>query len=296
MRAHRDWKLQRLLSAAAVVATVAIVVVPTASGFPAPPPGAIVYSRELGPDALALGVVPEKGRVLAQVSVLGSQGQGVRGMRVAVGVGGGAPRPALACGAGCYRATLAVRARPTNVVVVLDGTRWSVSMPASWPPADGAALMARVGRAWHSLRSLSYVDRLASGPGQSVLSTWQIQAPDRLSYQVWGGGDSVIIGDKRWSRAAGGRSWVETRQLPVKQPVPFWVSVADAHVLGTATVDGEPTLNVSFFDPGTPGWFAITIDQATMLPLSMHMIATDHFMYDSYGQFNSTPTIVPPQR
>src|SRR5207253_4138134 len=73
---------------------------PRSSGFPAPPPGAVVYSREDGPYALALGVVPNGGRVLAQVSVVGQQGTGVNGLRVSVG-----SVAATACGSGCYQVT-----------------------------------------------------------------------------------------------------------------------------------------------------------------------------------------------
>jgi hypothetical protein len=191
---------------------------------------------------------------------------------------------------------LAVRGRPAAVEAVVNRTRWSVGMPTAWPAPSGAALMTRAGRAWRSLRSVSFVDRLASGPGQSVLTTWEVQAPDRVADQIWGGGDSVIIGDKRWDLAAGSTQWVESGQLPVKQPAPFWVSVADAHVLGTATVNGNPAWNVSFFDPATPAWFDVMIERKTMLALNMHMITTDHFMFDSYGQFNSTPGIVAPAR
>jgi len=267
----------------------------TRAHFPAPPKGAIVYSRELGQDALALGVVPQRGRVLVQASVLGSQGQGVTGMRVSFGVHDGNRKAAHACGPGCYRATLSVRGRPAGIDALVNGRRWRVTMPARWPAPSGATLMARARRAWRSLRSVSYVDRLASGPGQSVLSTWQVQAPDRIAYEVWGGGDSVVIGAKRWDLAPGGNKWVESDQLAVKQPVPFWVSVADAHVLGTARVNGTPAWQVSFFDPGTPAWFDVMIDSKTMLALNMHMITTAHFMSDSYSQFNSTPSIQPPR-
>src|SRR5206468_3733137 len=49
--------------------------VPASTGFPAPPQGAVVFSRPYGNNVLALGVVP--GRPLRlQASVLG-QGQGV---------------------------------------------------------------------------------------------------------------------------------------------------------------------------------------------------------------------------
>ena len=55
--------------------------------FPAPPKGAVVFSRPDGNDVLALGVVPGK-RLLLQASVLGGQGEGVEGLDVSFGVGG----------------------------------------------------------------------------------------------------------------------------------------------------------------------------------------------------------------
>jgi hypothetical protein len=191
---------------------------------------------------------------------------------------------------------VAVHGRPTAVEVVVDGKRWSEHLPAVWPPPSGALVIARAGRAWRSLRSLSFVDRLASGPGQSVLSTWQVQAPDRVAYQVWGGADSVIIENKRWDRGPGATKWVESSQAPIRQPAPFWVSVADAHVLGAVTIDGRPAWHVSFFDPQTPAWFDVMVDRKTFLTLNMHMITTAHFMFDTYGQFNSTARVVPPPR
>src|SRR6266496_423151 len=45
--------------------------VPTVqAGFPAPPQDAVVYSRQLGRNALALGVVPGAGHVVVQASVV----------------------------------------------------------------------------------------------------------------------------------------------------------------------------------------------------------------------------------
>ena len=108
--------------------------------FPAPPDGAVVYSRQLGKDALALGVVPQHGAVLAQASVVGQQGEGISGLRVTFVVQG-ATKAATACGSGCYHATLATKGRPPSVDVVLRGaqsTHWHVALPAAWPPPDGA--------------------------------------------------------------------------------------------------------------------------------------------------------------
>jgi len=87
---------------------------------------------------------------------------------------------------------------------------------------------------------------------------------------------------------------VSSDQTPVRQPVPFWVSAVDAHLLGTVSVHGRPAWKVSFFDPKTPGWYTILIDKATMHTVNMAMITTAHFMHESYGPFDEPLSIVPP--
>jgi hypothetical protein len=267
------------------------------SGFPAPPRGAVVFSREMGPDALALGVVPRPRAVLVQASVVGPQARGASGLDVRFAVGG-AVAAGAACGPGCYRARLATRGRPTAVEVdVRDGpspTRWRVALPADWPPRDATALLMGAEKAWRALRSLSFHERLGSGLQHIVTSDWRIQAPDRLAYEIVGSGAAVIIGDRRWDRQPGSASWAQSQQQPVTQPVPFWVSVTDAHVLGTATVQGRAVWRISFFDPGTPAWFTVSVDRATMRTLDLHMVTTAHFMHDAYDSFNAAPPVKPP--
>lgn len=270
---------------------------PAHSGFPAPPSGAVVFSRELGSDALALGVVPQRGRLVLQASVLGPQGSGVSGLAASFTVQG-ARKSATPCGPGCYRATLAASGRPSSVTLELRGgraARWRVALPESWPPTDASALLARAGRVWRALRSLSFRETLASGPGEMVRSTWQMQAPDRLAYQVRGGWAAVVVGGRRWDRSPGGGHWVASPQTPLTQPIPFWVSVRDAHVLGTGTVEGRPVWRVSFFDPDTPAWFDVALERSTLRTLELRMITTAHFMHDVYGSFNATPAILPPR-
>ena len=271
--------------------------VPPSPQFPAPPRGAVVYSRQLGSDALALGVVPQGRSVLVQASVVGPQGHGVSGLAVTIALQG-ASKAAAACGAGCYRATFAASGRPASVDVVLNGAsqaRWHVALPATWPPPDGAALLARARRVWRSLRSLSFSETLASGPGYVARSTWHEQAPDRLSYQVKDGSAGIIVGSTRWDRFPGAKKWVSSPQLRLTQPIPGWVHVTDAHVLGSTTVQGRPVWRVSFYDPGTPGWFTVLVDKGLLRIYQVRMTATAHFMRDDYGSFNSTPPILPPR-
>ena len=257
-----------------------------------------MFARRLGGNDLALGVVPGKGSVVAQASLVSQQGKGVTGRSVAFVVQG-KTTAATACGAGCYRATLPVEGRPATVDVVVGGSpsaRWRVAMPATWPPKDGTALVDRAEAVWTSLRSLSFDESLSSGTGVTVHSAWQVQAPDRLAYQVKGGWQAVIVGTRRWDKPPGPASkWVESPQSQLTQPIPGWVTVKDAHVLGRTTYLGKPATVVTFYDPGTPGWFELTIDDATLRTTRVHMIATAHFMQDDYGAFDATAPIEPPR-
>jgi hypothetical protein len=260
----------------------------TGQGFPRPPSGAVVYARQWGGDAIALGVVPKQGHVLAQVSVLGPQGVGVSRLRVSVN-----GQATTACGTGCYRTTL--RGAPASIGVRVSSTRWQVALPAPWPPRDASAVLGRAERVWRSLHSLTFHEHLASDAVHETTSTWRIEAPDRLAYQVLGGYAGIVVGDRRWDRSPTAKRWVPSAQSRLTQPVPSWVRVTDAHVLGTAIVGGRSAWRISFFDPGTPAWFTVAIDRKTFHTLDSRMTTTAHFMHDVYSSFDTTPAVLPPR-
>lgn len=293
-----------LLAAGAVVAAVALrskpaspvasteaAALPTAPtpGFPAPPKGGVLYARQMGGEALALGVVPTAGSVLAQASVLSGQGQGVDGLSVSLN-----GKRAAGCGKGCYRARLS--GAPKRVTVHVRSTTWTVVLPSPWPPRDGGAIVDQATAAWRALDSLTFHEHLASDAIHSTTSTWHIQSPNRVAYTITGNGaDGIIVGDKRWDRTTPRSKWIESPQLELTQPVPPWTSAQDAHVLAEETFKGHRAWLVSFFDPGTPAWFTAVIEQKTYHTLLTQMITTAHFMHDVYGAFNTTPAITPPK-
>jgi hypothetical protein len=268
------------------------------AGFPAPPDGAVVFARADGSNVLALAAASRGHALLLQASVLGPQGKGVRGLDVSFTLDGRSAQ-AAACGAGCYKAQLSLaQQRPSVALVDVRGgtaaTSWRVALPHDWPAADASGLMARAEHVWRSLRSLSFRERLASDATHATTSVWRAVAPDRIAYTVTKGYSSVIIGGRRWDRAPGGR-WVASAQTsPIHQPVPFWVSVKDAHVLGTAQLRGHSVWRVSFFDPATPGWFEVAIDKRTLHTLELSMFTTAHFMHDVYSGFDGPAGIRPP--
>jgi hypothetical protein len=267
---------------------------PPAAEFPVPPVGATVYSRQLGSEALALGVVPKRGAVLLQASVVDGEGSGVSGLRVDFAVGH-ASRTAKPCGAGCYQATVATRGRPYSVQVKVRNVVWSIPQPVDWPPPDGSALLANAERAWRALKTLAFSEDIASDPVHKVSSTWVVKAPDRLTYKVKGGWSAIIVGDRRWDRPPNGGRWRPSPQSPIRQPVPPWAAVTDAHILGSETMRGRPVWKLSFFDTRSHAWFTLAIDKQNLRTLDIHMTATAHFMHDAYSGFNRPVTIRPPR-
>jgi hypothetical protein len=270
--------------------------VPTVeTGFPAPPQGAVVYSRQLGRNALALGVVPRAGEVLVQASVVGPEGDGVSGLDITLG-NAGQTASGRSCGDGCYRVALPAEVPPRAIDVAVEGdtsARWTVPLPAQWPPRDAAPLLSTAGRAWRSLHSLAFDETLGSGLKNVVRSSWTAEAPDRLTYRIAGGSSAVVIGKRRWDKEPG-EPWKESSQSPLRQPIPPWVGVTDADVVGKTNSDGRPALVVTFFDPNTPAWFRLVVDRTTHRTLDLRMVATAHFMHDRLHSFNAAPPIRPP--
>ena len=273
-----------------------VATVPTVQpDFPAPPEGAVVYSRELGDNALALAVVPGTDQVIVQASVVGPDGDGVSGLDVGFD-SRGSTVDGRSCGAGCYRAGLPITGAPRAIDVVVEGdstVRWRVALPETWPPTNAARVLRRSDRVWRSLGSLSYDETLRSDERHVLRSSWQMQAPDRLAYQIPDGASAVVVGKRRWDKVPG-EPWEASPQLPLRQPRPPWASVTNARVVGTRVARGRPALVVTFFDPKTPAWYTATVDRKTFRTYDIRMVATAHFMHDRYHSFNETPAIRPP--
>jgi hypothetical protein len=247
---------------------------------------------------LALGVMPKQGALGLQATVLSPQGTGRSGLAISFAVAGRTAR-AAACGAGCYRAVLPAPLRPKAVDVAIRGgslaTNWHLTLPANWPAPDAASLVRQAERTWRSLHSLAYVEHLASGPGEAVTSHWRVASPSSAAYVIPGGASGIVIGGKRWDKLTPDGKWVESPQTAlITQPVPFWIAATNAHLLGSGSVAGRPVWIVSFYDPSTPAWFVASLDKATKRTLKLQMMATAHFMHDTYSAFNRAPAITPP--
>src|SRR5262249_54129253 len=185
---------------------------PRASVPPPPPPaGAIVRAQQDGRLAVALAA---RGPELT-ATVVAPDGSGFDGLDVRFRASG-RTAAAAPCGAGCYRATLP----PGRAVEVdLPGSAVRFDVPASAPPAG--ELVARAARAFRGLSSVTFHERLSSGPQHTVRTTFVLARPDRLTYANDEGSSAVVIGARRWDRQGTGR-WVESAASPLSLPPPAW--------------------------------------------------------------------------
>jgi copper transport protein len=237
---------------------------------------AVVQAREDGELAVALAVR----RPGVEVIVLGPDGDGVNGLSVEIG-----GTPARSCGPGCYGAFISLR---RSVMVSIDGRVLTFRLPARPRPAK--ALVARATRAFRALRSVGFVERLASSPRNQVVADFPLETPNRLEYRIRRGAAGIVIGSRRWDRQRGGK-WEASDQQPIPQPEPIWAgAVRNAYLLETT----PSTYVVSFMKPTGPAWFTVVLDRRTLLPRRLQMTAAAHFMTHRYTSFNAPPRIKPP--
>ncbi|HLK45286.1 MAG TPA: copper resistance protein CopC [Acidimicrobiales bacterium] len=245
------------------------------SGRPAvAPPGALTLARQLGPYGVAVAVSPGTGSLPVQVTVLGPQGSGVAGLKVEV-----AGRAATGCGGGCYE----TRAPAGGALTVTVAGRPATFELPPQPFRTAMPLLRRIGERLLRARTVSFRERLSSGPGQVVFSQWRLEAPASLAFTASDGSSGVIVGGRRWDHEPGGR-WIESVQSPrVPQPqLPWPAFPANVVDLGTATVAGRKVDRLSFFDPRTPAWYTVAADAQTAAVVQVGMVAPAHFMRDDY--------------
>lgn len=243
---------------------------------PLPAKGMVVQAQEAGNLAVALAVrAPGE-----EVTVLGSNGAAVNGLSVSVnGV------TAQSCGNGCYGAFVPLRGRAT---VVVEGRKLTFAIPAK--PRPAAELVARATRAFRTLRSVDYLERLASSPRDKVVADFTLERPNRLEYRIHGGASGIVIGNRRWDRT-GRKPWVPSPQDPTPQPEPIWAG----HVTNAFLLEQTPSSYVvAFMKPLGPTWFTVRFDRRTLLPRELRMTTAAHFMKHRYLRFNAPVRITAP--
>ena len=251
----------------------------TAKAAAGPPPlparDAVVLAQEDGDNAVTLAAEPSRMRV----TVFDGQGLGLNRLSVSI-----AGTQASSCGAGCYEARTSARGA---VRVVVDGRPFVFLVPSKAP--DAAALMARASRTFRSLRSVTYVERLASSTRDRIVSRFTLEAPNRVEYRIRCGSTGIVIGTRRWDREK--RRWTPSASSYLPQPSPIWgTPITNAHVLERT----RDTVVVSFLNPSVPAWFVVRFDPRTLRPSRLDMVATAHFMHHRYTAYDFPRRIFPP--
>jgi len=243
---------------------------------PLPASEMVVQGQEAGDLAVALAVRPPG----EEVTVLGPNGRGVNGLSVTVnGVEAGS------CGNGCYGAFVPLQRRAT---VVVNGRKLTFAIPKNPRPAAG--IVARATRAFRALRSVDYVERLASSPRDKVVADFTLERPNKLEYRIRGGASGIVIGTRRWDRT-GNNPWVPSPQTLTPQPEPIWSGHFTNAFLLERTRD---SYLVAFMKPLGPTWFTVRFDRRTLLPRDLRMTTASHFMRHRYTRFNTGPRIKAP--
>jgi hypothetical protein len=203
---------------------------------------------------------------------------------------------ASVCGERCLRFRVPVlsgtpRALTVEVVQPARPVRVRFALPARMPPrAD--ALLRSASKRMLRLRSLTMEETLGAGFGETVVSRWSFQAPDRMRYEIAGGSRAVVIGTQRWD--SGARGWTPSSTTRLRIPAFPWEGTQDPRLLGRSTFAGTPVRLVATRTPGAfPTWFVLSL-AADGRVLRSQMLTTAHFMTDRYGAFDAAPQIRPP--
>jgi putative copper export protein/methionine-rich copper-binding protein CopC len=233
------------------------------------------------------------GRNTAWLYVLPIGGEpAAAGLDVTVRDGGQSPA-VRRCGPACRTADLDLRGGELLTASVVGAGTASFQVPAL-PAPDARGVVDRVQQVMHALRTYRLDETLR--PAKVPLQvTYAFQAPDRLEYQVRGGGDTIIIGPQQFSRAGPDATWQVVSMPAVQVPDFIWdgAPANAAHEL-TASPDGALQV-VSFYESldGLPVWFELSVDGQGLVEQAQ-MRAQAHFMTHHYYDFDKPLTISPP--
>ena len=201
----------------------------------------------------------------------------------------GAKTEARSCGTGCSRIDAAVLdGTPSRMTVHAGTSSVAFALPARLPQS-GEALFARALRTMDSLHAYRYLETLTSGQG-GVVSTYEVQAPDRLSLRTQGF-RSVIIGKRRWDYHDGAWERGSFPGLKVAD-VLMWSHATHARVVGRRP-NGVTELAAFGLLP-VPAWFRLAV-APTGRVVEAEMIAPSHFMVHRYSDFNGRVAIKAPK-
>jgi hypothetical protein len=253
-------------------------------------------AEELGPDIVTARVAHLGGRLTAQVNAL-------TGLEVpaAIPISLQDATVERRCGPGCYDASLPGSARTLTVDADIGGTRYAAQLPIRFEADDdqlARSLLDRVDAGQLRLRSAVVDQSLRSLPTAPEITVFELEAPNRFTYQVSLDGRSVsatiIIGTKEWVHVSGKQRW----QSDVYGATPFsdagyldwWAPSAGAPRLldlyRSGSIQIADIAALSELPDLGPVWFRLHVDVTHDRLLRLRMITAEHFMTQTWSKFN----------
>jgi cation transport ATPase len=266
-------------------------------------PDQLSVADELGPDIVAAWITHVNGHLSVQLHTLnGLEEPATIPVSLAHATIDGH------CGLGCYDVILAGSASTLLVHAVIDGTAYTARLPVAFDAGgdrSAVALLRRVDAAQVKLRSALADESLASSPATVEGTDYKIQAPNRFAYHVALNGKltdaTIIIGTHEWDRTPG-QAWQAgsfgTQPFSAASYLDWWADYLDAprlldldrvgktEIADIATVTELPGLG--------PVWLRLHIDATHDRMLYVRMITVEHFMTESWSNFNTPESITPP--
>ncbi len=265
------------------------------SALALPQPGDLTLGGSAGDSVVGLTIRPGRpGQNTLWVYAMPVSGEAAaarRAVRIEVdGLDIGARR----CGPTCASASASLTGSESISVLLGTGHDAAIFKLPQLPAPDGTAVTQTFQRAMHQLNAYRIDETL--GPSSLPLRTlYAFQSPDRLTYQLSTGGETVIIGSVRYSRSTPTERWLVESTLPIHVPDFAWDSgpIQDARVVDAGEPGGEQV--VSFFEApyGSPVWFRL-VAGGQGLVRQAEMRARGHFMDQRYFDFDAAFSIVPP--
>jgi copper transport protein len=204
----------------------------------------------------------------------------------------GRARAVRRCGPACRAADVDLRGGEELSVGVSGAGTATFRLPAL-PAPDGSALADRAQQVMDALHTYR-LDETLRPAKVPLFATYAYEAPDRLEYQVRGGGQEVIVGQQQFWRGAPNAPWTAGSTPAVQVPSFIWdgAPAVAPHLLGTDA--GGALQVVSFYEfAGIPVWFELSVD-ARGLVEHADMRAQAHFMTQRFYDYDAPLTISPP--
>ena len=225
---------------------------------------------------------------------------GLDGLAVRVALDGTSLPPARACGAGCDASAGAPSASARRVAVHLSGRdarpRRCASPCRSTGPSRRHRCCGGPSGRFPSCAAWCTSERLSADGLRPLGGGGAPKSPDRPSYRSDSGNAGVI----RRPPPLGSRG---RRRVEARHPEPtggragaaLGAGAYDVALLGGGRIwGGRDVVRFSMFEPTTPAGNTVTLDRATLRPVTVQMTAAAHFMRDRYVAFNAPRRIRPP--